>query len=763
MSFKTVHIGEHVYNVPSAPTSAIKIPSSLGGEWEIPLDELILNGNLPAENAYWKRSDLPKFFYKYIPDETLLFMDETEWDGNYLICLSDEDTNRLIYLMDREMYRRRHGVHFKNKHDIEYLTGDHYFFLQHVKPYGLNAKMHKYTPWREVGYEYGEFRKFQRDVFYLIEKCNNDDDILGLFVAKPKKTGITQCFAAYYLNKATMTRMGQMGIMSKGKDASAVNMLMFQHGLNSLPEIFKPIVRDLAAKTGDMFFGEPALKNVRTKAGKERRKQLMDARPLNTRVWAALTKAAGFDSPTMTDVWLDELPKYWSSNGQSPLKVFLTNQEVVKIQDIINGKFWITSYPPEEDDLGFREAKDIYYNAKLKTIPPGGKRTKNELICFYISSKHSYTSCFDKYGDCNEVEALRLNREARDKVKNDPREWQAKVRQYSETESECWGSGGGASVFNPVRIKELRDKLDEDMRSERFFAEGKLEWVNKQWEYGLVKRPRKHFGSVEFVPATAEDIREGKESFMREYQRMPKGYSNRPLLMGRDDDNNLLPPEMFTNFGAVDPTDYAAESEVIQGSKNASYTLNFPDPIMDRQYGRLASKVILTETFIRPEDPDDFYEHVVKEIIYHGKIVIVEANKAWVATELIKDGLGYYMLVIDKEDGVLKPWLPYMDYNLIRTTADILESIVRYVTAYIKKPTLESGQNDYGAQIKSERLLEQLSQFTKANSKLYDLVMALGLALICGEIMMATPMDQEDRDLYGAATVNAVYDYFANL
>jgi hypothetical protein len=67
-----VRVGEHLISLPSCPTEAIEIPSSLGGVWNIPLNELILNYGLEYDQAFWNRDMLPDFFYKYIPDDTLL-------------------------------------------------------------------------------------------------------------------------------------------------------------------------------------------------------------------------------------------------------------------------------------------------------------------------------------------------------------------------------------------------------------------------------------------------------------------------------------------------------------------------------------------------------------------------------------------------------------------------------------------------------------------------------------------------------------------
>lgn len=781
-------IGEHSVEIKDAPTGPIKIKSSLGGEWEIPLNELILNYDLPAEKAAWNRDELPEFFYKYIPDDTIIFASETVWDYGELVSLSDDDTKELIRLLDREMYRRRNGVHFRNGEEIVYLTGHHYFFLQWMKLYGLTpALIKKYAPWRPADYQYGEYLEFQADVFYLIEHVWSSEDILGLYIAKPKKTGLTQVFAGYYLNKGTMTRDAQMGVMSKGTTGAAdVNMLFVLKGYDGLPPIFQPNIKERADAAGKIFFGESALRNVKTEKGKERRKKLLDARPLDTKIYAAKTKEAAFDSPVMQDLDFDEFCKYWSENKKEPETIFNRNLDAVKIQEVYNGRCWIMNYPPEEDDLGFHQGRKIYFDCKLSTIKPGEKRTKNGLICIHISAIFSYRSCFNRLGKCDEKRAHELNQQERDKVKGDKKAHQAKIRQYSETEKECWATAGAGSTFDNIRFGDLKDELDKAIRAlegefmgGRFYEEGHFEWQNKLWEAGgQTQRPKKTFGKIEWVPLTHQQISKGDTDKVRIYSHIPTADICLALRMGRDKYGNLLSIPEIKNYGGIDPTDYAAETEVIEGSKNAGYALSLPNPILDGVYGRIMSNIMLAEWFDRPQSPDEAYEDVVKFILWHGMVVIVEANKKWMATRLIEDGLGVYMLVIDRKDGVVKRWSSKMyernkdgnivgTWGLISSSTDYKNAMVNVISNYHAEPKrdkdgelLNPDAKDYGPTNKSERLLQQIIDYSKESDKLFDLVRARGWAGICGQYLTQPPPARGQSDLYRPSLVRAFMDAF---
>lgn len=763
------HIDEHVVHLPKVPSvEGIKIKASIEGvpEHHLSIEELVINLDATVEDAFWNRQYIPKHFSHYIPGHTELWAEETVYHNGALQSLSEEDTREVLYFFDREIHRRKNGLFMVNGDgELEWLSEDHYFFLQWMKAYGVDDG--NLAPWRERGYQFGEFRKYQRDVFQLMWKVKNDPNILGLYIAKPKKTGITQILCAYYLNKATLSRNRQMGIMSKGNEAAATNMLFFFQGLDALPQIFKPTTRDRADVLGSIFFSEPAIKSIVSKRGMERFLHLQTANPLNTRVWAAKTKEAGFDSPVMSDVWFDEFAKYDTENKQDPAVVWDRNQETVKLQDYYNGRIWITFYPPETNTKGFFQAKTLYYQSKLSTAvknPLG--RTTTGLITLYISALNAYAGCFDKYGNCDHKLAKFKNKLERDSVKHDPQKYQSKIRQYSETEQECWGATGGGSTFDAVRLNELILDLEEKMKGNRFYIDGKYEWENSLWEISTYdQRPLKTFCPVRFVPLTAEQVLNGEVGRLREYEPIPRNEQNAGLINGYDEKGNLYPPPIITKIGAADPTDLAEGTEVMQGSKNASYTMIMPDLIRD--HGRIGSKIIQTEYYFRPSNPWEWYEDLVKEIIYTGKIVIVEANKKWVATQLIKDGLGRFMMVKRKDNGKYALWTPQLEkdpitgkqnYSLLSTETEELESIVRVISRYITKPKEGETFTDYGKAIKSERLLDQMSKFTKEKSKFYDLVMAFGWTLVLMDIMLTTETNNQDNGIYSESMIQAIFE-----
>jgi hypothetical protein len=476
-----------------------------------------------------------------------------------------------------------------------------------------------------------------------------------------------------------------------------------------------------------------------------------------------------FDVDVFSDIWMDEPPKYKQDFGE----IYRSNAAGTNLQDIAVGKKWLTSYTPEGEAPSFMSAKELFFDSEKRTITQHSQgRTKSGLICHHMPAYQSWTSSFDKYGRCNEKDAMSKIQFGRDQLKDKPRELQAIVRRYANDKKEAWTAGGAGSVFDNGRLAELLSNLEEEQRNatETPYQEGRLEWKNKMWEIGLKnKRPKGVFGDVEFIPLTEQEMIAGEKGRLRIYNEIPRHQQNSVLRNGKDEWGCLIPPKLFRYVYGADPTSHAAASEVIEGSKNAFIIKSRADERMDSLYKSVASNRFDMVYFDRPELPNEAYEDLVKMIIYCGAIGIVEANVPTMATNLIEEGLGGFMLVRN-EDGIITQWKRHMGlanepdktYHLIRTTSNsadsklILEQFVAFWKAYIQRPS--AGEKDYGKTLKDERILNQLMNITldKAGAtRLFDLFMASGYAHLADEVYSNMLMFEGEGD-YNQNNVMAV-------
>lgn len=740
-----VIIGEHVITLPPPPKDR--------------RDVLFIDDC--AEDAVWRRRiEYPEVFTNFCPFRTKTDKDYTKWDDNTgeLLWLSFDDTKIVRQIYSEIIANRRKGVFFRNGDDLEYLTGSNWFTLDHCKMFG-NSKNEGY----------GLFYKYQRNIFYLLEYmwavwC------LGLDISKAKKTGITQIIdGGYCVDMGTSMFEWMIGFMSRNQEVAIENnMKLFLHAFDNLMLPLKPKVGYKAAKGGNIEFTEMLKKNASIQGGQE---------VLNTKVFCVPTAEHSFDSHFMNIERMDEFPKYWQDSKKEPKEIYRNNKAGAKDQDEFRGRIILSSYPPEEDDIGSEQAAEVYRQSKMSTMKHG--KTESELICYHIPAHESLKSCIDKYGDCDENKAREILNNNRDRVKNDRKALMAEIRQNPMTEDEAFGSNTAGSVFDPGRMAEITHNINERKNGSPVapYLEGKLEWKNWRWELGLKnKRPKGEFGDVVFVPLTTEEMERGETGRLRIYRDVPTNVRNACLRNGRDEFGCIIPPQVFSYVLGADPTSHAAASEVIQGSVNSYTVLRRKDDQLNAATRSAASWTLDLQYFFRPELPDEAYEDLVKLIIYTGSINIVEANMPEFATRLIAEGLGRFMIVKDKEGNkcIWERWMGLAgesekQYHLIRTTSNnpdtkiILESFVRLMIVYIQRP--QSGEYDYGMTLWDERVVEQMKKITKVwekggSTKLFDAFISFGYALLADDIYTGLLLEGT-YDPYSGANWEAVINAFA--
>lgn len=735
-------IGEHVITLPDLPKDKKDI---------LFIDKC-------KEDAYWQRTtEYPEVFVNFCPFKTLVDCTHTKWDNNTgeLLQVSVDDTKIIRRLYQDINTKRRKGVFMKNGDEIEYLTGSHWFTLEHCKMFGNN---------KNDGY--GLFYKYQRDIFYLLDYMWADW-CLGLDISKAKKTGITQIIdGGYCVNKGTSMFQWMIGFMSRNQDVAIENnMKLFLYAFDNLMMPLKPKVGYKAPKGGNIEFSELSKKNV-LRASTDT--------VLDTKIFCVPTAEHSFDSHFMNLIRMDEFPKYYQDSKKEPKEIFRNNKAGAKDQDEFRGRIVLSSYPPEEDDIGSEQAAGIYRQSKLSTMKFG--KTESELICYHIPAFKSLKSCIDKYGNCDEMKALEIIGNNRERVKKDRKALLAEIRQNPNSEEEAFGSNTQGSVFDPQRMAEISMKIADERNNAPVmpYKEGRLEWTNWKWELGNKnKRPKGEFCNVKFIPLTKEEMERGDQARLRIYRDVPPNLQNAVLRNGRDEFGCIIPPAIHKYVFGADPTSHAAASEVIEGSKNSYTVMSRRDDQLDAIYRTVSSGTIDFQYFDRPELPDEAYEDLVKLIIYTGAIGIVEANMPEFATRLISEGLGQFMIVKDEEGNkcIWQRWMGLANesdkkYHLIRTTGNspdtkiILESFVRLMILYIKKP--EPGEKDYGITIKDERLVDQLRRITKVwetggSTKLFDIFMSWGYCLYADDIYTGLLLDGIN-DGYSGMNINAVLE-----
>lgn len=745
---QTHQIGEHKYLTPSIPNK-----------------KEIMFWDKQKEDQFWLREEYHQLFVDYVPGYTEFDKEATQYDDKGLLkSLNVEDSNFVYNLLIRERDRRREGIWFMNNGEPVYLTGSHYFLLTHCKMYAVNANIN-YKSWKQIfgidiGFDefnskyadYGRYLEFQRDIFYLLDLVDNDDECAGLFLTKAKKTGVTMLVGCHLLNLATMNKGKQIGIMSKKTDdAIDTNFLYIYHAVMGMPAALQPMIANLAKESGEMFFGAKIFRGTNKKA-KALSQREQDA-ALNTKMKCVASKIKGFDAPVVFRAWVDEPTKIFAESHISVRDLYDTTLATVKFQQTITGKTYWTCYVSESNDEGVDDSRNIYMDSKLKTIKNGAKRTKSEMYCHHVSALYSFLALIDKYGKCDEIEANRSIQEAIDKSKGDARTFQSTKRQNARTEEEAWKIGGTRSLFNPItfgnRIEAIEDYKRNSATPPGIY--GFLKWDNPLWELGKKnRRPLGKISKVIFQPLTEDDALSGMPHKMTIYRKIDPSKTNLPVILGKDDKGNYIAPARFNYVGGTDPVNYS--SDVIEGSKIASYTMDIHDEGANTRAGKANSKLIVSDFFYRADNPDENFEDILKEIVFFGKLNIVEGNTPYVAERLIKEGFANYLIFKNAETKTLclnKPYYTFgEDTTLVRRTANAdNDEMMHYMTRVAMEYTeIIEGEYNYLDEIWDDLLLKQCMVFDPKNTRTSDKVMAWMWCLVAYDVYKNHLLEGQDDE-----------------
>lgn len=732
------------------------------GEHGIPIPEPKSKSDIlfyDDKDPIWNRSRLIEgyrdIWMDFLPWHTKMDQKATLYDQDgILISLNKDDSDYIRRIYEQETNRRRYGVHFKNGKEIVWLTGDHYFSLMWCKGQRHDG----------LG-DFFDYREFQSHYFfYIIHLAWYFPHLLGAFWSKAKKTGITNLFWLYYLNRATMRKNKNFGYMNIDQEQAAKTFCdYFLYSYNNLIPALRPVFKNKSEVNGTIKFG-----NGFNNSKKAQMMAYDSANELNSTVMCVPCQNKAFDVAVMNDCAYDEPTKYKDFE-----EIWRTNRESVKIQSKINGRNWLFNYTEGQDTESFKSARKVFLDSELRTIREGGNQTTTGLICIHIPACVSWEGAFTRYGKCDEMKAMAEIQMERDRYSDDPRQLQAITRQYANNKREAWGSAGAGSVYDNIILGDLLATIEVDQLHINSYEEGHFEWKNNMWNIDRTLRRKGVFSEVRWVPLTPEEVASGKHDKFRMYHDIPFDHRNRWVKMGRDEWNCLHAPERFNYIMGGDPTKYAAASEVIQGSKNAGFIFNMPDEKIDARRGSVVTKVLQVEYYDRPEQPEEAFEDYLMMMLYTGCLSLIEANEPYVATRMLEEGMGQYMLVRD-EAGIIRPWersmgLPKEEdkkYQLVRIVAngnnkEMLETLVRVTKAYFKRPKPGSGEKNYGPTFLSERSIRQLMDFDVSNTKLYDLAMALGWCLFGIDLYVDYLISQSlsegtEEDL--AAVVDALSD-----
>jgi hypothetical protein len=727
---KYIPVGEHKFYLPPQP----------------PKEEILFH-NLPKKEQYWRRDyilkEMPLFFTSWHRD-VIEDAKGTVYDGKTLVSLSREDTTTLITLRDREIRRIKDGIWFYNNGIPTYLTGGHYGVLM----WGAMADSLNQVEEKSI---YGSYMRFQRNYCYFIEICKVTPHASGGNVVKPKKTGITMLQSLLLLMDAITHRSAWYRMMSTTQDvAKKINFRYIAYALEKLPPILTP---EYSRNLGAVHFENSDVSQRRSS------KRRSDTEFLDSHIETVATVANAFDSGKNRCAWIDEESKIEIDKSNNVTTLHNITLPTVSQGFMRIGYVIYTHYVSEKNNDSFRRAKTIFYDSFLKTIDPGTKRTRSGLLAYAMFVQDGTFGACDKYGE-PEVDKIWpvINAEVNAR-KNDAASLRSYKRQYPTCLDDMWQEGAGeASVFDNMRLGVQLHKITEEESFGHYpYMDFNFKWV-AQPEIDEIKGVYKFPLPPIVVPVTDQDKRDQKPHGVFKWYMphwTPKHFLDKALYKPiRDRKGKLIPNPQCPFYAAVDPTQYSQKKDVVTGSKNAIQVFVLPNAELDAFFNeKVTNKRLMVEYLHRPDSPRDTLMHVVQMIMYFGCYVLIECNANWLATRLKEWGFGNFLIVMNKDTGILEPYKEYATdqkpFTSQKSENGGADTIGDYVAAGMNHLAEDINGVDNIPYIHSTEVITQLMNFDPMNTTQYDAGVCYLIGLLGINTFMGWRQRQTDKQNRG--------------
>lgn len=666
----------------------IHIPP-VGKVWNPITEELetveILFKHFPKKEQYWRRTELPENWKELRREEERLQAQDPE-----------HFNPQLEAFREREWHRRLCGVWFMNYNPITktsqpiYINGCHYLFLCYWKI--------------DIGFP--SFRITDRELFLFAQYCVEDPNCLGLIEVTKRKQGKTFRAGVFMYDYISRTRNAYGGIQSKtGPDAqdqvfskSIVNP--FKH----LPDFFRPIydtAKGVTPKTELRFFHT-------TKKGKASLSNLNLEDELESIIDWANSGKFGYDGPKLHRYIGDEIGKTVDVNVKE-------RHDVVKfccmVDETIVGKMYYTT-TVEDMDSGGKAFKDLWDDSDFNEKNENG-RTRSGLYRYFLPAYR--TMYFDKYGYPDEERAKEFYRREREALKNDTAALASFIRKNPYTIEEAFWVDSDRCVFNAMILNERLGYLNINTN---VTARMDFEWENEvDGNVTFIHNSTNGKFEVSWIPPLVDRNKVSRE--LRVDKIIYKPLNDAKFCIGSDP----------ISFG-----------KTVENRKSNAAAYVFRKFDLQADSGKPEAKYesynFIVEYLHRPEEPEIFYEDMIRLCRFFGCQILVENQKNNVFTYFKQRGYGEFIMyrpetTYTKDDDS-------QDTEGIPSSTPMIDTYTGRLQTFILK---------HGHRVPFKRLIKDWIEFNPAKPRVHDATVASGFTLLAREkIVQETlePIQVED-------------------
>ena len=328
-------------------------------------DKIEFSVNLPKPPVYYKIDKWDKKIRDQrwgIPDWIL---SQIEFDSL--------DVDNQIDYLKQVAYHRINGYWFYNHGNIEYLTGDHFFYLAFWRIDGIVPY------WKDSDAMF----------FYIERHCQMLDSCLGWMQVTNRRDGKTGKATSIIYNRITLNYDANGGIQSKTNNDARTIFKKMVKSWQKLPDYLKPEDSGDTNPSAALKFEEPAKRS--TKGGKKIYKEV-----LNSMINYKPSVENAYDGSKLKYYYDDEYGKTTEVDVNERWQV--VKECLVQGKNIV-GKSLHTTTAEEMEEKGGAAAKDMWDDSDIIESDANGREfTVSGLLRWFKPATHGLEGFIDSYG-----------------------------------------------------------------------------------------------------------------------------------------------------------------------------------------------------------------------------------------------------------------------------------------------------------------------------------------------------------------------------
>jgi hypothetical protein len=652
-----------------------------------PIQE-IQNYDKPIAEQKWERTEYPVWW-----DEVFEFESEKREDNpNYR-------DKRLESFRAQEWHRRLNGHWIFIKGKPVYLPGKYYFYLN----------------WWKNDNGYPKFREPDRRDFLFTEYCFKHPKILGYLKIGSRGFGksVKECsIMVEELTKPPRRRHG--AIQSKSKD-DAKDKIFSEKMVPSyleLPEFFQPEADHGTKPEAKLSFFRQAVRGKKAKGVT----QDYDSELKNT-IYPVPAKEKALDGGTYAIIMQDECGKTSPKEEADVYKRWNINRNCV-YRDHEKRGMMLGTTTIEEMKEGGAECEKIWKESDSRNLTVNGFTLSGALRYFTPCTQITF---FDEYGYPDEKRAKEWHDGERLGRRDDLNSLASYIRKNPYTPEEAFMEDADGCEFNAYLLNKRLEELELKYPVSYF----DLEWTNgRDSEVRFEINPNGRF-CAHRLPKT-----------IQETNRVERGPKKRRT------DGTLIETWRPLNDAkfriGCDPVMHGVETVDKRVSDSAAYVFEMYDYTIDHdrekkykeedcldhndyKVGRLkwTTYLPIVEYIYRHDDPDDFFEDMIKLVRFFGCQILIENNKNGIINKFRDRGYGEFIMYRPKET--------FTADNNSQNTPGVhgVDPIIQQYIGEIKSYVVQ-----HGHRIPFKRLIEDLLRYRRKNIKIHDPTVAFGITLL---------------------------------